>query len=143
MSPEYHPPAPVCWGNSLPLQIDLAAYSSATAYIVIVIVALAEELLASVWLVVSSLSGTSISAREVFVSFKPSRTNPTRRIARVITMISLFTSTPVDLIITSANIKSKTYRIPGTPYQSGLLQIRYYTPRLPPKSCGSYLPIIK
>jgi hypothetical protein len=32
-------------------------YSSATAYIVIVMVALAEELLASAWLVVISFSG--------------------------------------------------------------------------------------
>jgi len=66
-----------------------STYSSATAYIVIVMVALAEELLA---LLVTSLLGVPVSATEMPVSFRPSRTNPVKRIAKVIKKISLFTS---------------------------------------------------
>ena len=68
-------------------------YLPATVYIVIVIVALAEELLALVWLVIVSLSGTLVSATEMPVSLKPSKTNTNRRITKVIKKISLFTST--------------------------------------------------
>lgn len=64
-------------------------YSSTTVYIVIVIVALAEELLALLILLVASLRGTPVSAIEMRVSLKPSRINPTRRIARVTTVTSL------------------------------------------------------
>jgi len=40
------------------------------------------------------------------------------------------------LIVMSRDEEVKTWRnwrIPGTPYQSGLLQIRYYVPRIPPQ----------
>jgi len=69
-------------------------YSLGEVYIVIVMVALAEELLALLIVLVTSLSGMLVSATEMSVSFKPSRTNPTRRIARVATVNSLFTSNP-------------------------------------------------
>jgi len=68
-------------------------YPSATVYIVIVIEAPDEELLALLIVVVVSLLGLLVSAKAIFVSFKPSRTTPTRRIARVTTVTSLFTST--------------------------------------------------
>ena len=55
-------------GNVYPLQIHWLDYPSSTAYIVIVIVALAEELLASVWLVVISLSGMVLSVGGALVS---------------------------------------------------------------------------
>jgi hypothetical protein len=55
----------------------LLAYSSATAYIVIV--ALAEELLAI--LLVISLLGMSVSAIEMTLSLKPNRIGPETRIA--------------------------------------------------------------
>jgi len=57
-------------------------------------VALAEELFALLILVAASLSVMPVSATEMSVSLKPSRTNPNRKIARVTTMTSLFTSTP-------------------------------------------------
>ena len=66
--------------------------SSGAVVIVIRIVAVAEALLASL-LIVSSL-GTLVSATEMSVSLKPSRINPTRRIARVTIVTSLFTSSP-------------------------------------------------
>jgi len=72
------------------------AYSSATAYIVIVIVALAEELLVSVWLVIVSLSGMFLSASEVPVSDTADADDPASiitSITRAIKRISLFTST--------------------------------------------------
>ena len=58
----------------------------------IVIVALAEELLVLLILLVTSLLGVSVSATEMLVSLKPSRTNPTRRIAEIATVTRLFTS---------------------------------------------------
>ncbi len=64
-------------------------YSSGKVYIVIVMVALAEELLALLILLITSLWEMLVSAREISVSFKPSRTNPTRRIARVTTVTRL------------------------------------------------------
>jgi len=70
-----------------------STYSSATAYIVIVIVALAEELLALVTLLVPLFSGMLVSAIEMLVSLKPSRTNPIRRIAGATIVTSLFTLT--------------------------------------------------
>ena len=69
-------------------------YSSSAPVIVIVMVALAEELLALLPLLVTSLSGMLVSAIEMRVSLMPSRTNPIRRIARMITKNGLFTSTP-------------------------------------------------
>jgi len=68
-------------------------YSSATEYIVIVMVALADELLALPTLLAASLLGMLVSATEVSVSPKPSRTNPARRIAGMTIVTSLFTST--------------------------------------------------
>ncbi len=77
---------------------------------VIVMVALAEELLASVWLVVSSLSGMPISATEIPVSFKPNRTDANRRIAKVIKKTGLFTSTS-----SQSNISYRDYGKPSIP----------------------------
>jgi hypothetical protein len=68
-------------------------YSPSPVYIVIVIVALAEELPLLVTLLATSLLGMLVSATEMPISLKLNRTNPTRRIARVTTMTSLFTST--------------------------------------------------
>jgi hypothetical protein len=48
---------------------EFVGYSSATAYIVIVVVALAEEL------VVTSLLGVAVSAAEMALLLKPNRTN--------------------------------------------------------------------
>jgi hypothetical protein len=71
-------------------------YSSSAP--VIVIVALAEELLASVWLVVISLSGTLLSESEMLVS----SVADARKLANIITSItktskriSRFTFTPL------------------------------------------------
>ena len=72
----------------------LLYYSVNTPVIVIVIAALAEELLASVWLVVISLSGVSLSAREVLVSDTADADDPasiTTSTTRAIRRISLFT----------------------------------------------------
>jgi hypothetical protein len=60
---------------------------------VIVIVALAEELLALLILLVTLLSEMLASATEMSVSVMPSRTNAIKRIARMTIMINLFTST--------------------------------------------------
>ena len=68
-------------------------YSSATVYIVIVITALAEELLASVWLVVISLSVTPVSASEAPVSDTTNTGKPANIMTRAIRGISLFTCT--------------------------------------------------
>jgi len=68
-------------------------YSLSIPVIVIVIVALAEELLDLLTLLATSSLGTLVSATEMSVSLKPSRPNPTRRIARVTTVTNLFTST--------------------------------------------------
>jgi hypothetical protein len=46
-----------------------------------IVIAIAEELLALVWLVVILLSGTLVSAITMSVSFVPSRMKSTRRIA--------------------------------------------------------------
>jgi len=69
------------------------SYSSATAYMVIVIVALAEELLTSVWLVVISLSGMLLSAIEEPVSDTTDADDPASiitNITKAIKRISLF-----------------------------------------------------
>lgn len=68
-------------------------YSSSIPVIVIVIVALAEELLALLTLLATSLLGTLVSATETSLSFKPIRIDATRRTARVAMMTNLFTST--------------------------------------------------
>ena len=67
-------------------------YSLSAPVIVIVIVALAEELLALLTLLLTSLSGTPVSATETTLSPKPSKTNPTRTIARMIAKNGVFTS---------------------------------------------------
>jgi len=67
-------------------------YSSATAYIVIVIVALAEELLTSVWMVVISLSGMLVSVKEVSVSDAITTGRLANISARAIKRISFFNS---------------------------------------------------
>ena len=77
----------------LSLQVNLLAYSLVTAYIVIVMVALAEELLALLIRLATSLSGTLVSAIEMAVSLRPNRINPMSIFARMTTKNSLFTST--------------------------------------------------
>ena len=72
-------------------------YSVNTPVIVIVIVALAEELLASVWLVVISLSLMLLSVSEEPVSDTADADDPasiTTSATRAISKISRFTSTP-------------------------------------------------
>jgi hypothetical protein len=66
-------------------------YSLITPVIVLVIVALAEELLASVWPVVILLSGILASATEMLRSVRPNRISPANRIARIIKAVSPFT----------------------------------------------------
>jgi hypothetical protein len=53
--------------------------------------ATAQELLALLWLVVILLSGMLVSAAEISVSVKPSKTNAIRRIVRIIRKNDLFT----------------------------------------------------
>lgn len=60
------------------------------------IVALAEELLALLILLVTLLSEMLASAIEMSVSLMPSWTNAIKRIARMIIMINLLTSTAFD-----------------------------------------------
>jgi hypothetical protein len=72
--------------------IPLAGYSSATAYIVIVMVALAEELVAPIWLVVISLSGMLVSAIEMTAPLSPNRIKPSSRATSVTEMTSLVTA---------------------------------------------------
>ena len=67
----------------------LLYYSISTPVIVIVILALAEELLDSIWLVVISLSGMLLSAGEV--SDTTTTGKPTSIITRATKGISLFT----------------------------------------------------
>jgi flagellar biosynthesis protein FlhB len=76
------------------------AYSSATEYIVIVIVAVAEALLAS--LLATSLLGMLASATEMSISIKLSRTDPIRRIARMIGNNDLFTLIPSRINYTTS-----------------------------------------
>ena len=71
-------------------------YSLDIPVIVIVIEALAEELLALLIVVVTSLLGLPVSATEISVSLKPSRTDTNRRIVKVIKKTDLFTSTSVQ-----------------------------------------------
>ena len=73
--------------------ILLLYYSVSTPVIVIVIEALDEELLALLIVVDTSLSGLPVSATEMAVSLKPSRTDINRRIAKVIKKTGLFTYT--------------------------------------------------
>jgi len=65
---------------------------------VMVIVVLGEELLALLTLLVTSLLGTPVLATEMFVSLKPSRTNPVSRIPSMTRIVSFFTSTPLVLL---------------------------------------------
>jgi len=73
----------------LPLQVNLLTYSSATAYIVIVIVALAEELSTSLMLLAALLSGRLVSATEAVVSEIPNRDKPISMTASTSKMLSL------------------------------------------------------
>jgi hypothetical protein len=66
-----------------------SSYLPGKVYIVIVMAALAEELLAL--LVISSLLGTPVSAIETAVSLRSSRINPTTRITRMIRTNNLLT----------------------------------------------------
>ena len=75
-----------------PLQNPLS-YSSATAYIVIVMVALAGELLALLILIVASLLGALVSASEALVSDATNTGNPATSATRAIKKISLFNFT--------------------------------------------------
>jgi len=99
---------------------------------VIVIVALAEELLASVWLVVISLSGLVLSAREVSVSDTPDVDNPTSITTRAIKRIILFTSATSQPCCGQEYSKSETLlslalnNIHSKP-TSGHSQYRYFT----------------
>ncbi len=83
-------------GFILPLQVCWPDYSLNVPVIIIVIVALAEELLALLTLLVTSLSEMLASATKIYVSFMPSRTDAIKRIARMTIVINLFTSTPFD-----------------------------------------------
>lgn len=76
------------------LQFRWLGYSLSTPVIVIVIVALAEELPALLTLLVTSLLGLAVSSLEMTVSLNPNRGNPVSIIARMITKNDLFTSTP-------------------------------------------------
>jgi hypothetical protein len=60
----------------------------------IIVIAIAQELLALLWLVVILLLGMRVSATEVLRSVRPNRINPTRRIAGLNIMTSSSTSTP-------------------------------------------------
>jgi hypothetical protein len=80
-------------------------YSLGTPVIVIVIVALAEELLALLTLLVAALSRTLVSAIEKLVSPKPNRINPPSRVARMTTKNGVLTSTPLNLIIPPTSLK--------------------------------------
>ena len=71
----------------------MLAYSLTTVYLVIVIVALAEELLGLLMLVVIPLSRMQISAIEMLVSLSPRRTNPADRIAGIISRNGFLAST--------------------------------------------------
>ena len=73
--------------------------------IVIVIVALAEELLALLILLATSSLGTLALAMEMTVSLKPSRTKPAIMIAKVIRKNGLFTPTSLNPIIGWTNHK--------------------------------------
>jgi len=55
-------------------------------------VALAEELLALLIVLVTSLSGTRVLAIEMSVSLSPKRTSPAIRIVRITRIASLFTA---------------------------------------------------
>jgi hypothetical protein len=68
-------------------------YSSSTAYIVVVMVALAEELVALLILPAASLLGVAVSSLEMTVSFRPDRGNPTDIVSGTTMKKSLFTST--------------------------------------------------
>jgi hypothetical protein len=68
-------------------------YSLTTPVIVIIIEALAEELLALLIVVITSLLGLPVSATEMAVSLKPNRNNPVSRIAAMTRTVSLFTFT--------------------------------------------------
>lgn len=68
-------------------------YSLSIPVIVIVIEALDEELLALLIVVVTSLLGLPVSATEMRVSFRPSRTDTNIRTANMIKKTGLFTST--------------------------------------------------
>jgi len=77
----------------MPLKIHSLGYSSGIVCIVITITALAEELLALITLLVTSLSGMLVSTIEMAVSLRPGRTNPASMIARMVKKNGLCTST--------------------------------------------------
>lgn len=70
------------------------AYSSATAYIVIVIAVLAEELSALLMVLVASLFCALVLAIEMALSLSLERIKPVSRIAKMTIKESLFTFTP-------------------------------------------------
>jgi hypothetical protein len=70
----------------------LRLHWSAIPVIVIVIVPLAEELLASLTLLFNSLLETLVSAIEMVASLKPNRTKAASTIARIVKRNSLRTS---------------------------------------------------
>jgi hypothetical protein len=80
-------------GNIYPLQICWLGYSASPVYIVIVMVALAEEFPVSLILLATSLLGLAVSSLEMAVSFSPDRNKPTSMIVTMIRTNSLFTST--------------------------------------------------
>ena len=75
------------------LQIYWLDYSSSIPVIVIVIVALAEELLAAVWLVVSLLSEMLVSGGEALVSDTADADDTANTITKAIRRIRPFTFT--------------------------------------------------
>ena len=80
--------------GSLNVSLLLLAYSPSPPYIVIIIVALAEELLAYLILPAASLPGVAVSSLEMIVSLRRNRGNPTNMITKTITSKSIFTPTP-------------------------------------------------
>jgi len=73
--------------------MEWRGYLSVTAYIVIVIVALAEQLLVLFVLPVTSLLELATSSTEMAVLLRPNRGNPKNIIVKMTTKKSLFTST--------------------------------------------------
>jgi hypothetical protein len=69
------------------------SYSLSVPVIVIAIVALAEELLALLTLLVTSLLGVPVSAIEMAASLRPNRIKPASMAARMVKKNSLRTST--------------------------------------------------
>jgi hypothetical protein len=69
-------------------------YSLGTPVIVIVIVALVEELPALLVVLITALLGVAVSAIEMLVSLSPNKTDSINMIVRMTRKTGFFTSTP-------------------------------------------------